>query len=90
MCSVSLTPKNAGIDIEAGSTSNHAWVWADFKQEELFGKDYRDYKKVVYRLKADDPRMAKKYSSLSMNQIRKEGIPPKLEAQNTSRSPQPQ
>ena len=55
-------------------------MWADFKQEELFGKYYRDYKKVVYRLKADDPRMAKKYSSLSMNQIRKEGIPPKLEA----------
>ena len=45
---------SAGINTEAGSTSNHAWVWADFKQEELFGKNYRDYRKVVYRLKADD------------------------------------
>ena len=30
-------------------------------------------------MKADNQRMTKKYSSLSMNQIRKEGIPPKLE-----------
>ena len=80
MYSVSLIPKNAGIDTEAGSTSNHAWVGADFKQKELFGKDYRDYKKVVYGLKSDDPRMVKIYSSLPMKQRRKEGIPPKLEA----------
>ena len=59
MCSSALTPTNAGINTEAGSTSNHAWVWADFKQEDLFGKNYRDYRKIVYRLKADDPRMAK-------------------------------
>ena len=80
MCNSSLTPTNAGINTEAGSTSNHAWVWADFKQEDLFGKNYRDYRKIVYRLKADDPRMAKKYSSLSMNQINHEGISFKLEA----------
>ncbi len=70
MCNSSLTPTNAGINTEAGSTSNHALVWADFKQEEIFGNNYRDCRKVVYRLKADDPRMTKKYSSLSMNQIR--------------------
>ena len=59
MCISSLRPTNADIHTEADSTSKHAWVWADFKQEELFGKSYRDYRKVVYRLKADDPRMAK-------------------------------
>ena len=79
MCSTSLTPVNAGIDPETGSTSDHSWVWADFKKEDLFGQDYRDYKKFSYKLKADDPRMAKKYCSLSLNQIKKEGIEEQLD-----------
>ena len=78
MCSMSLNPVNAGIDPDAGSTSDHAWVWADFRKEDLFGHDYRDYKKFTYKLKADDPRMAQKYSSLSLNQIKKQGIHEKL------------
>ena len=80
MYSVSLTHKNAGINTEAGYNSNHEWVWSYFNQEELFINDYRNYKKIVFRLKAEDPRMATNYSSISMNQRRKDVIPPKLEA----------
>ena len=79
MCSMFLSPVNSGIDPNAGSTSDHSWVWADFKKEDLFGQDCRDYKKLTYKLKDDDPRMANMCSSLSLNLIKKKGIHEKLE-----------
>ena len=57
--SMSLIPVNAGIDPDAVSASDHSWVRADFKKEDLFGQDYRDYKKITYELKANDSIMAK-------------------------------
>jgi len=76
---MSLYPVNADIDPDAGSTTDHSWIWADFKKEDLFGKNYRYYKRFTYKLKADDPRMAQRYSSLSLNLIKKHGIHEKLE-----------
>ena len=59
MCSMSLYPANAGIDPNAGSTSDHSWVWADFKKEDLFGQDYRDYKNSLISLKLMTPEWQK-------------------------------
>ena len=55
MYSMSLYPVNAGIDPDEGSTSDHSWLWADFKKEDLFGNDCRDYKKSLISLKLMNP-----------------------------------
>ena len=70
MCTKSLNPVAAGIDSEGGSTSDHAWVWADFKQEELFGTEYKEFHKFVYKLNSDDPRLTNKYNHLTLKRIR--------------------
>ena len=79
MCSEHIIPQAAGMDYFGGSTSNHAWLWADFDKEDLFGTEFKEYKIYEYRLNADDPRQSKRYNDKSLHQLRKVNIPERLE-----------
>ena len=51
MCSQHMSPIAAGYDYKAGSTSDHAWMWADFTEETLFGHLYQSYvQATIYEL----------------------------------------
>ena len=79
MCSEHISPHAAGIDYQGGSQSNHAWLWADFHKDDLFGSDFKEYKTYKYRLNADDPRQSKRYNDKSLHLLRKANIPRRLE-----------
>ena len=79
MCSEHIIPYAAGMDYHGGSSSDHAWLWADFNKEDLFGPDFREYKEYQYRLNADDPRQSKRYNDKSLHLLRKANIPQRLD-----------
>ena len=79
MCSEHITPYAAGMDYHGGSFSNHAWLWADFHKEDLFGLEFKEYKTYQYRLNADDPRQSKRYNDKSLHLLRRANIPERLE-----------
>ena len=83
MCSLHIMPVAAGITFNRGPPSDHALVWADFKKEDLFKEEFREFRSFVNHLNADDPRHTQKYNDLTLIRIAKENIEKELDRLNS-------
>ena len=65
--------RSSGIDFTVKYSSDHAWFWADFR-EDLCGINFRKYQTFVSHINTDDTRQAQIYNDKPLTFIRAAGI----------------